>query len=49
MAKDPVCGMAVDEQKAAGTSVYHGVTYYFCATVCKLLFEKQPGKYVVGK
>jgi hypothetical protein len=31
MAKDPVCGMQVDEKKAAATSVHKGTTYYFCA------------------
>ena len=30
MAKDPVCGMDVDEQKAVATSEYKGKTYYFC-------------------
>ncbi len=49
MAKDPVCGMKVDEQNAAATSVYHGVTCYFCATACKLLFGRQPEKYVGRK
>jgi P-type Cu+ transporter len=29
MQKDPVCGMQVDPQKAAGTSEYEGKTYYF--------------------
>jgi YHS domain-containing protein len=45
MAKDPVCGMEVDENKAAGTSVYNGKTYYFCAPGCKSRFEKEPEKY----
>ncbi|HEY1267049.1 MAG TPA: YHS domain-containing protein, partial [Candidatus Binatia bacterium] len=31
MAKDPVCGMNVEESKAAATSSYKGQTYYFCA------------------
>ena len=31
MAKDPVCGMDVNEQKASSTSEYKGKTYYFCA------------------
>ncbi len=35
MAKDPVCGMNVDEKKAAGTAVYKGKTYYFCSLNCK--------------
>lgn len=28
-AKDPACGMAVDEKKAAATSEYKKTTYYF--------------------
>ena len=27
MTKDPVCGMSVDEKKAAGTALYEGRTY----------------------
>jgi YHS domain-containing protein len=45
MAKDPVCGMDVDETKAAGTAEHDGKTYYFCSTSCKTIFEKSPGKY----
>jgi YHS domain-containing protein len=45
MAKDPVCGMDVDESKAAGSSVYNGKTYYFCAPGCKTRFDKEPEKY----
>lgn len=46
MAKDPVCNMTVDENKAAATSVYKGKTYYFCTQACKEKFEKQPEKYL---
>jgi len=46
MAKDPVCGMSVDETKAAATSQFQGKTYYFCAKACKDKFEKEPPKYV---
>jgi Cu+-exporting ATPase len=46
MAKDPVCGMLVDEKKAAGTSEYQGKTYYFCATSCKAKFDSNPATYV---
>jgi YHS domain-containing protein len=46
MAKDPVCGMVVDEQTAAATAEYQGKTYYFCAPGCKKAFEKEPEKYV---
>jgi YHS domain-containing protein len=46
MAKDPVCGMQVDEKKAAATSVHKGTTYYFCAAACKVAFEKSPEKFI---
>jgi len=44
LAKDPVCSMNVDEKKAAGTSIYKGTTYYFCATICKEKFDRDPEK-----
>jgi YHS domain-containing protein len=46
MAKDPVCGMTVDEKKAAAASEYKGKTYYFCAKGCKVAFDKAPEKYL---
>lgn len=46
MAKDPVCNMTVDEKKATATSVYKGMTYYFCAKGCKEKFDKDPEKYL---
>jgi YHS domain-containing protein len=45
MAKDPVCGMNVDESKAAATSDYNGKKYYFCAQSCKVRFDKEQEKY----
>ncbi len=45
MAKDPVCGMEIEEKKAAGTIDYKGKTYYFCSPACKAKFEKTPGQY----
>lgn len=45
MAKDPVCGMDVDERQAAGKSEYQGQTYYFCSPGCKQAFDKNPEKY----
>ena len=45
---DPVCGMQVDEEKAAATSVYKGTTYYFCAPGCKRSFDEDPEKYLHG-
>ncbi len=45
MAKDPVCGMMVDEKKAKFKSDYNGKTFYFCAPSCKTTFDKDPAKY----
>ena len=49
MAKDLVCNMQVDEQKAAATYAYKGQTYYFCAKMCKESFDKDPEKYLKDK
>lgn len=46
MAKDPVCGMDVDEKTAAGKSEYKGQTYYFCSPGCKRAFDRDPEKYL---
>jgi Cu+-exporting ATPase len=46
MEKDPVCGMEVDPQTAAGKSEYKGQPYYFCSPGCKTSFDKDPGKYL---
>ena len=48
MAKDPVCGMEVDEKEAAATSEHEGKTYYFCALGCKKAFDENPEKYLKG-
>ena len=48
MAKDPICGMEVDEKSAAATSEYRGKTYYFCAVGCKKAFDADPEKYLSG-
>jgi len=48
-AKDPVCGMDVDQNKAAAagrSAVHEGHTYYFCADDCKKKFEAEPGRWV---
>jgi len=44
--RDVVCGMTIDPNDAAGTSIYKGHTYYFCATVCKTRFEADPERYL---
>ena len=42
---DPVCGMTVDTQTAAGESSFEGEVYYFCSMACKADFDQNPGKY----
>lgn len=44
--KDPVCGMDVDPQSAAGHAEHQGRTYYFCSSHCLSEFEADPLKYV---
>jgi Cu+-exporting ATPase len=46
LVKDPVCGMEIDPNTAAGKSEYKGETYYFCSTGCKKSFDKEPEKYI---
>jgi Cu+-exporting ATPase len=43
MARDPVCGMYVDEENPAFTAEIDGRTYYFCSEACMLTFI-QPEK-----
>jgi len=38
--------MVIDEKDAAGTSVYKGKTYYFCAEPCKENFDKDSEKFL---
>jgi len=45
MAKDPVCGMEVDEQRAARKNEHQGRTYYFCSPGCQQRFEEDPTRY----
>lgn len=44
-ATDPVCGMAVQKDKAAGTASHEGTTYYFCSKGCATKFRANPGNY----
>ena len=45
LARDPVCGMAVEEA-AAPTADYRGRTYYFCSRGCRGEFLESPAKFV---
>src|ERR1044072_1572337 len=39
---DPVCGMKVDPENAAGSFDYQGTSYYFCRTHCLHRFSENP-------
>jgi len=43
---DPVCGMTVEPQHAAGSSEYQNKTYHFCSKGCVAKFEADPEKYL---
>jgi P-type Cu+ transporter len=42
---DPVCGMEINLETAAGQSEYNGETVYFCSPACKDKFDTEPEKY----
>jgi Cu+-exporting ATPase len=42
---DPVCGMEVDPEKAAGTQVVMGETYFLCSQTCLDAFDKDSAMY----
>ena len=46
--KDPVCGMMVDPQKAAGKVEHDGKTYYFCSARCAERFRNEPEKFLAA-
>jgi YHS domain-containing protein len=46
MIKDPVCGMTINQQANVITAQYQGKTYYFCSQMCKMMFEREPAKYI---
>lgn len=45
MAKDPICGMSVDETKSKIVTEYDGRKVYFCSISCKQKFDLDPKKY----
>lgn len=45
LARDPVCGMAVDPAKAAATRTYEGQTFTFCSPGCAKTFDGDPHRY----
>ena len=42
---DPVCGMKVLPEKAAGSTEHAGKTWYFCGKGCLARFDAEPAKY----
>ncbi|MFT5424999.1 MAG: Cu+-exporting ATPase [Phycisphaerales bacterium] len=47
--KDPVCGMTVDPDSAAGSTEHGGTTYHFCSRSCKAKFKAAPEKYLAPR
>src|SRR5271154_634724 len=45
-AVDPVCGMQVNPDSAAGQFSYKGTVYYFCNPHCLKKFQADPEKYL---
>ncbi|MBI2839970.1 MAG: cadmium-translocating P-type ATPase [Acidobacteria bacterium] len=45
-ARDPVCGMTVHAERAAGSYDYRGQRYYFCNVRCLEKFKADPDSYL---
>jgi P-type Cu+ transporter len=43
---DPICGMTVEPERAAGSYVHKGRTYYFCSQHCLAKFKDDPEKFL---
>jgi Cu+-exporting ATPase len=46
---DPVCGMEINPNTAAGRKEHDGTTYYFCSEACLQKFQGDPGAYAVKR
>ncbi|HET9252106.1 MAG TPA: heavy metal translocating P-type ATPase [Candidatus Eisenbacteria bacterium] len=44
--KDPVCGMNVVPERAAGSHTHEGTTYFFCSKGCVSRFAAEPERYL---
>src|SRR6266481_6820417 len=44
--QDPVCGMTVEPESAAGSFEHKGETYYFCSAHCLHKFRKDPESFI---
>jgi Cu+-exporting ATPase len=45
---DPICGMPVEEERAAVEAEYQGRRYYFCSGGCRERFSEDPGRYAAA-
>ena len=48
MARDPVCGMEVDERAPVATATHKGKTYHFCCSGCEAEFNASPDSYIAS-
>jgi Cu+-exporting ATPase len=48
LTKDPVCGMEIEAETAAGSFEYGGRKYFFCSESCLRQFAADPQKYLGG-
>ncbi|GBD91030.1 copper-transporting P-type ATPase [bacterium BMS3Abin04] len=46
MVRDPVCEMEVQEDQDGERVLFRGEIYHFCSTLCRVLFEENPEKYL---
>lgn len=46
--KDPVCGMNVEPEAAAGKDAFEGETFYFCSQHCLETFQADPRRFAQG-
>ncbi len=46
IAKDPVCGMDVEETPDAPKATHQGQTFLFCSESCRARFEEAPLDFV---
>jgi len=42
--RDPVCGMTIEDSRAAAKGVYGGETIYFCSVPCKNQYDARQKK-----
>ena len=49
VARDPVCGMAVERAGARHTARHRGQTFYFCCARCRERFSAAPEEYLNGR